>query len=159
MTMNRYRTHLLRCIELAETAVSAGDEPFGSVLVSHDDVVLFEDRNRIGRGDATRHPEFAIARWAAENMSPDDRRRAVVYTSGEHCAMCAAAHGLVGLGKIVYASSTGQFTRWMAELGRPPMDIAPLTIEQVLKDADVEGPFPEFADHIRELHARAVGAS
>jgi len=25
-----------------------------------------------------------------------------MYTSGEHCPMCAAAHGWVGIGKLVY---------------------------------------------------------
>ena len=50
-------------------------------------------------GDATRHPEFAIARWAAdESDACPTRADATVYTSGEHCPMCAAAHAWVGLG-------------------------------------------------------------
>ncbi|WP_130327140.1 nucleoside deaminase [Sphingomonas sp. BK036] len=102
--------HLQRCVALATAAVDAGDQPFGSILVSRDGIVLFEDRNRTGGGDPTRHPEFAIARWAVEHLSPDERRHAVVYTSGEHCAMCAAAHGLVGLRRIVYATSTPQLS-------------------------------------------------
>ena len=78
---------------------------------------LFEDRNRVKDGDATRHPEFAIARWAAENMAPVRRVRATVYTSGEHCPMCAAAHAWVGLGRIVYATSGQQLSRWREEWG------------------------------------------
>src|SRR5690606_42128288 len=66
---------------------------FGSILVSASGQVLFEDRNRVAGGDHTRHPEFAIARWAAENLSTEARAAATVYTSGEHCPMCAAAHG------------------------------------------------------------------
>src|SRR5699024_11250519 len=96
--------YLRRCLELATTALEAGDEPFGSVLVSAEGEVLFEDHNHVSGGDHTRHPEFAIARWAAENLSPSQRRSATVYTSGEHCPMCAAAHGWVGLGRIIYAS-------------------------------------------------------
>ena len=60
--------HLRRCAELAREALEAGDEPFGSLLVSADGQVLLEDRNRVAGGDATRHPEFAIARWAAEEF-------------------------------------------------------------------------------------------
>src|SRR5690606_5738006 len=93
--------HLERCIELATEALAAGDEPFGSVLVDGDGRVRFEDRNRVAGGDRTQHPEFAIARWAAAHMSPPERAVATVYTSGEHCPMCAAAHGWVGLGRIV----------------------------------------------------------
>jgi tRNA(Arg) A34 adenosine deaminase TadA len=108
----RDRTYLDRCVALAAEAVDAGDEAFGSLLVSADGGrVLFEDRNRVSGGDPTRHPEFAIARWAAEHLWPNERRAATVYTSGEHCAMCAAAHGLVGLGRIVYATSTAQLAQ------------------------------------------------
>ena len=96
--------HVHRCVELARAALEAGDAPFGSVLVSGDGKVLAEDRNRTSGGDATRHPEFELARWAATHMTPEERAKATVYTSGEHCPMCAAAHGLVGLGRIVYAA-------------------------------------------------------
>ncbi len=148
-------SHLRRCVELATEAVDAGDQPFGSILVSRDGEVLFEDRNRTGGGDPTRHPEFAIARWAAEHLSPEERRQAVVYTSGEHCAMCAAAHGLVGLGRIVYATSTIQLNEWLREFGKPSLGIVPLRITDVVADAVVTGPVPAFADEVRTLHARA----
>src|SRR5699024_4894561 len=82
--------HLRRCIELAKDALDAGDKPFGSVLVSGDGEVLAEDRNRDTTGDPTQHPEFSLARWAAQNMAPDERKKATVYTSGEHCPMCSA---------------------------------------------------------------------
>lgn len=112
--------HLRRCVDLASEALAAGDKPFGSLLVDQAGEVRFEDRNRESSGDATRHPEFAIARWAAENMRPDDRASSVVYTSGEHCAMCSAAHAFVGLGRIVYASSGAQYAGWKADLGLDP---------------------------------------
>ncbi len=154
--MSANETGLLRrCVELAGEAVDAGDQPFGSLLVSKRGDILFEDRNRTGNGDATRHPEFAITRWAAQNMSPQDRASATVYTSGEHCAMCAAAHGLVGLGRIVFATSTVQLVEWKRELGQDPLGIAPLRITDILPDANVTGPFPEFAEEVRALHARA----
>ncbi|MBB4154209.1 tRNA(Arg) A34 adenosine deaminase TadA [Sphingomonas jinjuensis] len=147
--------YLRRCVDLAAEAVDAGDHPFGSVLVVASGEVLFEDRNRVGGGDPTRHPEFAIARWAAEHLSPTERRAATVYTSGEHCAMCAAAHGLARLGRIVYATSTPQLMRWQEELGRPPMGIAPLRITDVVPDAVVAGPVEIFAAKVRALHARS----
>jgi tRNA(Arg) A34 adenosine deaminase TadA len=39
--------HLRRCVQLAEEALAAGDEPFGSVLASGDGTPLAEDRNRV----------------------------------------------------------------------------------------------------------------
>jgi len=147
--------HLRRCVDLATEAVDAGDQPFGSLLVDRHGAVLFEDRNRTGAGDRTRHPEFAIARWAAEHLTPEERRQAVVYTSGEHCVMCAGAHGLAGLGRIVYATSTVQLGEWQRAMGKPPLGIAPLRITDVIPDAEVSGPVPAFAEEVRALHARA----
>lgn len=144
--------HLKRCVELAKTALEKGDEPFGSVLVSADGEVLFEDHNHVASGDHTQHPEFAIARWAAKNMTPEERKKATVYTSGEHCPMCAAAHGWVGLGRIVYASSSAQLVEWLNELGVPPSRVRNLPIQDVIRDTVVEGPVPELAEQVRELH-------
>ncbi|GKW46128.1 nucleoside deaminase [Planococcus sp. NCCP-2050] len=150
--------HLRRCVELAETALEKGDEPFGSVLVSAEGEVLFEDHNHVAGGDYTQHPEFAIARWAASHMAPDDRRKAIVYTSGEHCPMCSAAHGMVGLGKIIYASSSKQLAAWLRDFGVEQGPVYNLAIEEVIRDAQVEGPVPELAEQVRELHRRLHAA-
>ncbi|WP_446664854.1 nucleoside deaminase [Flexivirga sp. B27] len=150
-------TRLRRCVQLATEALASGDEPFGSVLVDADGNTLFEDHNRVQGGDATQHPEFAIARWAAEHLTPEQRRTAVTYTSGEHCAMCSAAHAWVGLGKIVYATSTEQLTDWLNEWGVAPGPVAPLPIRAVAPGVEVAGPAPELADEVRALHARLHG--
>ncbi|MGU3291362.1 nucleoside deaminase [Williamsia sp. M5A3_1d] len=147
--------HLRRCVELARDALIAGDEPFGSVLVDAGGRRIFEDRNRVGGGDATRHPELAIALWAVENMEPDDRARSSVYTSGEHCPMCAAAHAWVGLGRIVYAVSSAQLTGWLREWGAPASPVAPLAIEAVAPHLPVEGPVEMFAAEMARLHREA----
>ncbi|MGS2742852.1 nucleoside deaminase [Halomonas sp. LS-001] len=146
--------HLQRCIELAEEALEAGDEPFGSILVGADGEVLAEDRNRIAGGDATQHPEFSLARWAANHMSGVERASATVYTSGEHCPMCAAAHGWVGLGRIVYVSSTEQLSRWLSDWGVAPPPVATLPIQQVVPGLVVDGPWSEMAEKMQSLHRR-----
>ncbi|PFG29618.1 nucleoside deaminase [Paramicrobacterium agarici] len=154
------RRHLARCVELACEALDAGDEPFGSVLVDAVGSVRFEDRNHVVEsGDRTQHPEFAIARWAAEHMTPDERRDAVVYTSGEHCPMCSAAHAWVGLGRIVFASSTDQLVGWLADWGVPGGPVAPYPITEIAPFVPVTGPAPEFADEIKQLHARLHGVN
>lgn len=151
--------HLRRCVELATEALEAGDEPFGSVLVAADGTVLAEDHNRVAGGDHTRHPEFALARWAAGRLTPAERAAATVYTSGEHCPMCAAAHGWVGLGRIVYASSSEQLSGWLAELGVPAPPVRTLPVREVVPGAVVEGPYPALAEEVRTLHHRFHGAA
>jgi tRNA(Arg) A34 adenosine deaminase TadA len=144
--------HLGRCVELARSAYEAGDEPFGSLLLDGNGETRFEDHNQVSGGDATRHPEFAIARWAASNLTPAERVRATVYTSGEHCPMCAAAHAWVGLGRIVYATSAEQLTTWRGEWGVSPSPVAPLPISTVAPGIEVDGPAPELADAMKALY-------
>ncbi|MBO7937504.1 nucleoside deaminase [Streptomyces antibioticus] len=151
--------YLRRCVELADEAVRAGDEPFGSVLVGGDGTVLAEDRNRVvAAGDETRHPEFELARWAAERMSPGERAAATVYTSGEHCPMCSAAHAWVGLGRIVYVASSEQLGGWLAELGVPASPVRALPVREIAPGVTVEGPVPELVEEVRALHLRFHGA-
>lgn len=146
---------LQRCVELAAEAVEAGDEPFGSVLVK-DGQILAEDRNRtVTTGDPTRHPEFELARWAASNLTPEERAAATVYTSGEHCPMCSAAHGFVGLGRIVYASSSEQLAEWKKEFDLEPSRVVIRPIQEVVPSIEVDGPVSEFAAQIRSLHQKA----
>lgn len=146
-------TYLVRCVELAAHALDLGHEPFGSLLVAGDAIVA-EAINEVGGGDATQHPEFELARWATGNLPADRRAEATVYTSGEHCPMCSAAHAWVGLGRIVYASSTTQLTAWRTELGLPSGPVRPLPINEVAPGIPVAGPDPELADQVRRLHVR-----
>jgi tRNA(Arg) A34 adenosine deaminase TadA len=147
--------HLRRCVELAAEAVDAGDFAFGSVLTAADGTVLAEDRNReVTTGDPTSHPELALARWAALNVAPAERAAATVYTSGEHCPMCSAAHGWAGLGRIVYATSSEQLTQWLGELGQGPSPVLALPVNAVVPGIAVAGPEPELAEPVRELHRR-----
>ena len=128
---------LRRCVELAREAFEDGDEPFGSLLVDGQGEVRFEDRNRVQDGDETRHPEFEIARWSASHLTADERAASTVYTSGEHCPMCSAAHAWMGLGPIVYAGSTEQLTGWRAAWGLPPSPVLPLPVRQVAPGVEV----------------------
>ena len=152
MAHQSHHHYLQRCVALATQALNEGNDPFGSLLLSAEGEVLFEDYNHTANGNKMLHPELAIAAWAAENLSEEERATAVVYTSGEHCAMCAAAHAWVGLGKIVFASSSEQLGKWMAEFQATPPPINPLRIKDVAPAIETEGPFPEFANTIRELH-------
>ncbi|KAI1811807.1 cytidine deaminase-like protein [Poronia punctata] len=157
-------THLRRAIALAAESLQAGDAPFGSVLVDRSGNARHEDRNRIHTlNDGTRHPEFELARWAATNLDAEERAGATVYTSGEHCAMCSAAHAWVGLGKIVYVAGAKQLDKWVEEefgkggsegdvKGMQPVNT--LDIQTVAPGIEVHGPVKELEADIKELHRR-----
>lgn len=152
--------HLRRCVALADEAVQAGDAPFGSVLVDAAGLVRQEERNRIvTMGDSTKHPEIDLAKWAAANMTASERAGSTVFTSGEHCPMCSAAHAWVGLGRIVYVASAAQLQEWQTEWNLPKLSVACLPIQQVAPGVNVEGPVPELLDGIKLLHRRHAGVS
>ena len=147
-------THLRACVALAREAFEAGDQPFGTVVVGPDGTVLWSGRNHAGSGDETQHPELAAAQWSAR-LSPEERAACTVYTSGEHCPMCSAAHGWMGLGRIVYAVSSDQLLSWREEWGSPPMRVSVLPIEHVVPSLTVDGPAPELEEEMRALHRAA----
>ncbi len=130
------------------------------MLVDADGTALAEGRNRVVEtGDATQHPELELARWAAAHLTPEQRAGATVYTSGEHCAMCAAAHGWVGLGRIVYASSSAQLRQWLAEVGAAAPPVLALPVQPVAPGVVVQGPVDDLAEQVRELQLeRSHGA-
>ena len=151
--MAEHGTYLARCVELAHEALDAGDDPFGSVLVDASANVVAESRNReASQADPTAHPELDLARWAWRNLDAEERASATVYTSGEHCPMCAAAHGWVGLGAIVFAASAAQLSGWRTSWGLPVSPVAPLPISAVLPGTQVTGPVSPYDEMMFGLH-------
>jgi tRNA(Arg) A34 adenosine deaminase TadA len=139
--------HLEHCLRLARNAVDRGDEPFGSILVSADGMVLSERENRVNTSnDVTAHPEIELARWASQQMSPEERAAATMYTSGEHCPMCSAAHALAGIGRLVYALSAEQI-RKAAPAGSVTFRLpASEVIGASSANVDIDGPCDELKD-------------
>jgi len=144
--------HLRRCVELARTALKAGHGPFGAVLVGAHGRTLHEDHNRVTDRDQTLHAELGVIRWAVANMAPVQRIRATLYTSCEHCPMCAAAHAWAGLGRIVYATSNEQLTKLLTEWDAPALPVAMLPVTTVVPRAVVDGPVPELDEELTALY-------
>jgi tRNA(Arg) A34 adenosine deaminase TadA len=115
--------------------------------------VLAERRNRVVTdNDVTSHPELVLAQWASAHLDDEARAAATMYTSCEHCAMCAAAFYWAGLGRLVFAFS-GEQIRALVPESAPKLA---LDTREVFSRGNrtgivVEGPAPEV-----EVEARAV---
>jgi tRNA(Arg) A34 adenosine deaminase TadA len=143
---------LRRCIALAREAVEAGDEPFGSVLADGDGNVLEEERNRVvTSADVTAHPELALAAWASGHLDREERFRATIYTSAEHCPMCAAAQVWSGVGRLVFILS-GPTVGELKPFDGPAID---LSSREVISRSNVPitviGPVEELQAEARAL--------
>lgn len=147
--------HLNHCLTLAKEALNAGDEPFGSILVDSNNNVIAEARNRVNEETVLAHPEIKLAQWAAENLSVQERENTTMYTTGEHCPMCAAAHGWAGIGNLVYLSSGKQLDKWMEEFGAAPSPIKFIPSEEIIKNAVIRGPAKSpMLEKIKNLHKK-----
>ncbi|UJF29530.1 nucleoside deaminase [Kaistella sp. 97-N-M2] len=148
--------YLRRCLELAKEAEEAGDEAFGSVLVNVNGKIIAEARNRVHEKTILAHPELDLAYWAAENLSAEERATTTMYTTGEHCPMCSAAHGWVGIGTLVYLSSAQQLGEWQKEFNLPSAPIHFLPVEDIIKNVVVRGPAEgNLLVEIKNLHQQA----
>jgi tRNA(Arg) A34 adenosine deaminase TadA len=105
-----HAAHMRVAFDLAREAAARGDEPFGSVLV-RDDAVVMRDSNRINTAeDCRRHPELHLAYRACREYDPADRAEMVMYTSTEPCPMCAGGMRMAGFGRVVYSVSGDEVT-------------------------------------------------
>ncbi|MFB6256393.1 MAG: nucleoside deaminase [Haloplanus sp.] len=112
-----HESHMREAVALAREAAARGDEPFGSVLV-RDDAVVMRESNRINTADdLRRHPELHLAYRACQEYGPAERTATVMYTSTEPCPMCAGGMRTAGFGRVVYSVSGDEVT---AFTGRKP---------------------------------------
>ncbi len=143
-----------RCLQLAEEALKAGDQPFGSLLVNKDNEIIAEARNRVNEMHALAHPEIELAQWALKNLTLQERRQTIMYTSGEHCPMCAGAHSWSQIGGLYYLSSADQLGMWLKELEAEDAPITLVSTEKIVKGVVVKGPGEgEMVQQIKQLHA------
>lgn len=146
---------LKHCLSLAEEALKAGDQPFGSILVNADNEIIAEARNRINEKNVLAHPEIELAEWAMENLSLKERRQTIMYTTGEHCPMCAGAHSWAQIGGLYYLSSAKQLGKWLSEFGVDAAPIVFIPADKIMKNVEVKGPAKgEMLKEIKHKHKR-----
>ena len=154
LTPNDYE-HLKECVDLAREALNAGDSPFGSILVNSNNEVIARARNKVNTVNILSHPEIELAHWAIENLSAEERQQTTMYTSGEHCPMCAGAHTWVALGGLVYLSSAQQLCEWLKEFGAKEAPIHFVPSCEIIKGCVIKGPGKgQLLEDIKALHKR-----
>lgn len=143
------------CLDLAEDALKAGDQPFGSILVNKENEIIAEARNRINEKNVMAHPEIELAEWAMNNLSLEERKQTIMYTTGEHCPMCAGAHSWSQIGGLYYLSSAAQLGEWLNEFGVEAAPIEFIPAKDITKNVDIKGPAKsEMLDKIKQMHKR-----
>jgi tRNA(Arg) A34 adenosine deaminase TadA len=98
-----HESHMAEAIDCAREAAERGDNPFGSVLVKDDEVVMRATNRVVTEDDLRAHPELTLAKRAAAER--EDAEELVMYTSTEPCPMCSGGIDIAGLRAVVYSVS------------------------------------------------------
>jgi len=94
---------LRQAIALAAQARARGDHPFGALLVVDGQIALTALNSVMTDRDPTAHAETNLAGAAIGLLTPAERRRAVLYTSCEPCAMCVGKMYWAGIRSVGFA--------------------------------------------------------
>ena len=94
-----------KAVELSESAVRSGNEPFGAVLVKDGEIVYSNENQIYTMHDPTFHAEAGLIRRFCAETGITDLREYTLYSSCEPCFMCSGAMVWVKLGGLVYGAS------------------------------------------------------
>jgi tRNA(Arg) A34 adenosine deaminase TadA len=112
---------MTRALELAETAVSRGQTPFGAVVVDRDGVVVGEGHNTVRADlDPSAHGEIVAIRAACRRLGTWELKQlkgATLYTSCEPCLLCSFVIVKSGLRRVVFAARSTDVPRYRPLLG------------------------------------------
>ena len=124
--MNTDELFMKKAIELSESAVRNGNEPFAAVLVK-DGRIIYTNENQIyTRNDPAFHAEMGLIRLFCEETGVTDLREYTLYSSCEPCFMCSGAMVWVKLGRLVYGASN---TELEEILGKPGCNCSRMVFE------------------------------
>jgi len=136
-----------QAIELARQARSAGNHPFGAVLVVDGKVILTAQNTVTTDGDPTAHAETNLVSKAIRQLSPDQIRRSVLYTSCEPCAMCVGKMYWAGIRAIAYALPAEELA---ALAGRDFLIPCAELLGRAAEQVTITGPL--LLDEARQVH-------
>jgi tRNA(Arg) A34 adenosine deaminase TadA len=106
ITTDAHEGLLRQTIELARQARAAGNHPFGALLTVDGRVALTAQNTVATDRDPTAHAETNLVAQAIKQLSADQIRRSVLYTSCEPCAMCVGKMYWAGVRSLVFALSS-----------------------------------------------------
>ena len=147
------REFIRKAIQVAQRSKQNGNLPFACILVDDKGNVILEGENSvITDKDSLAHAEINLIRQASGKFEKEFLNQCTIYTSGEPCALCAAAIFWGGIGRLVYGLSKDGFYQIAGkEDGATVLDIP---CREILnrggRDVQVEGPLLE--DEARVVH-------
>jgi tRNA(adenine34) deaminase len=108
-----FQYYMHQCLDLAKTALKAGNPPVGAVIVLDEKVIGSGIESGRSTGDITNHAEIMAVRDAVKNGYSDKLHLSRMYTTHEPCIMCSYMIRHHKIAEIIYGTSVpyvGGFT-------------------------------------------------
>jgi tRNA(Arg) A34 adenosine deaminase TadA len=93
-----------QAIDIARAGISAGQTPFGTVIVRDGQVIAAAHNEVWSRTDPTAHAEVLAIRAACEKLGTIDLSGCELYSTTEPCPMCFAAVHWAKIPRIVFGT-------------------------------------------------------
>jgi len=94
-----------RAIQIADLAMTHGNQPFGALLVKDGEIIIEAESTKVNTKDCTRHAELTVAALASMILDKETLSKCTLYSSTEPCAMCTGAIYWSGIGRVVFGCS------------------------------------------------------
>jgi len=92
-------------IDVAHSAIDAGDVPVGALVINSDGIVIGKGFNeREANNDPTAHAEIVAIRSAAARLQKSRLDGCTLIVTLEPCAMCAGAIAQSRISKVVFGA-------------------------------------------------------
>jgi len=136
-----FQYYMHQCLDLAKSALKAGNPPVGALIVLDGKVIGTGIESGKSTGDITNHAEILAVRDALKNGHSDQLHLARMYTTHEPCIMCSYMIRHHKIAEIIYGTSvpyvggsTSQFnilsTEDVPKWGNKPQIIGDVCIEE-----------------------------
>ena len=139
-------------IDIAQSARTNGNHPFGALLVDQDNnVLLIAENTVVTENDITGHAESNLIRLASQKYDRDFLTTCTLYTSADPCPMCSGAIFWGNVRRVVYGLGQELFYKMVGDSAEdvlllPCRDV----FEKGRKQIEVIGPVLE--EEARKVH-------
>ena len=101
----KHENYIREAIQIANSAKSNGNHPFGALLVYNNEIILRAENTVSTLNNPTHHAELNLINKAYETsiISNDIIPKCILYTSCEPCPMCTGAIFWAGIRQVVYS--------------------------------------------------------
>jgi tRNA(adenine34) deaminase len=144
--MNPDDIFMLRALELARQAGTAGEVPVGAALVSNGEIIGEGWNCPIATHDPTAHAEIQALRAAAAKQQNYRLTGATLYVTLEPCVMCAGAIVAARIERLVFAARDIRFgaVRSLFRLADSDLQNHQVQVEEGLRAAEAAQLLQEF---------------